>query len=132
LLNALSYIAVLSALFAIKPGPRLAPPVTGAVLRRMREGFAYAYGFVPIRAILTMVATVSVVAVPFTVLLPVLATDVLGGDARTLGLLMSATGMGALGGALYLASRRSVRGLGRVIAISAVLFGGALIAVSLS
>jgi MFS family permease len=132
LLNAVSYVAVLAALMAIRPGARAAPPVTGAMFARIREGFRYAFGFAPIRTILTMVAVVSVVAVPFTVLLPVVATDVLGGGARTLGFLMSATGLGALAGALYLASRKTVRGLGRVIAVSAVIFGGALIAVSLS
>jgi MFS family permease len=93
----------------------------------VREGFRYAYDFRPIRTILALVGVVSLVAVPFSVLLPVVATDVLGGGPRMLGLLMSAVGLGALGGALFLASRRTVVGLGRVIIISATLFGTSLI-----
>jgi MFS family permease len=132
LLNALSYAAVLAALGAMRIERRAQPAATGAVFARIREGFGYAFGFAPIRAILLMVAATSVLAVPFTVLLPVIATDVLGGGARTLGFLMSATGLGALAGALYLASRRTVRGLGRVIVLSAILFGAGLIATALS
>jgi MFS family permease len=84
------------------------------------------------RSILQLVAAVSLVGVPFTVLLPVIATRVLGGGAETLGFLMAATGLGALAGALYLASRRSVRGLSRVIMAAAFLFGAALVAAGLS
>jgi MFS family permease len=132
LLNAVSYAAVLTALSAMRIGRRSVPTATGGVFARIREGFDYAFGFAPIRAILLMVATTSVVAVPFTVLLPVIATDVLDGGARTLGFLMSATGLGALAGALYLASRHSVRGLGRVIVGAAALFGIGLIGTALS
>jgi MFS family permease len=132
LINAISYVAVLAALLAMRLPPRRQPAATGAVLRRMAEGFRYALGFDPIRAILALVAMTAIVAVPFTVLLPVVATRVLGGDARTLGFLMAATGAGALAGALYLASRRSVPGLGQVIVFAAALFGGCLVAVALS
>ena len=132
LLNALSYIAVLAALASMRLGPRDSPVATGPVFARIREGFGYAFGLQPIRDILAMVGVVSIVAVPFTVLLPVIATDVLRGGARTLGFLLSATGLGALAGALYLASRQTVRGLGRVIVVAAVLFGIGLIATALS
>jgi len=84
------------------------------------------------RAILTLVAFTSFVAVPFTVLLPILASDILGGGAEFLGFLTSAVGLGALSGALYLASRRTIRGLGKVITIAASVFGSALLAVALS
>lgn len=132
LINAISYIAVLAALLAMRlPGRRRTGSAT-PVLRHVAEGFRYAFGFAPIRAILALVALTAVVAVPFTVLLPVIATRMLGGDARTLGLLMAATGAGALAGALYLASRRSVPGLGRVIVTAALIFGGCLIGVALS
>jgi MFS family permease len=129
--NAVSYLAVLAALLAMRVAPHEAQ-LAGGALRRMREGFAYAWGFPPIRAILLLVAFTSIVAVPFTVLLPVIATRVLAGDARTLGLLMAATGAGALAGALVLAARRSVVGLGRVITAAAVMFGLALVGVALS
>jgi MFS family permease len=132
LLNAVSYAAVLAALGAMRIARRSEPAATGAVFAQIQEGFGYAFGFAPIRAILLMVAATSVIAVPFTVLLPVIATDVLDGGARTLGFLMSATGLGALAGALYLASRQSVRGLGRVIVLAAALFGAGLIATALS
>ena len=132
LVNAISYVAVLVCLFAMQLPGRQHVPATGAVFRRVIEGFRYAFGFDPIRTILALVALTSLVAVPFTVLLPVVATTVLGGDARTLGVLMAATGLGALAGALFLASRRSVRGLGRVIVYAAVIFGCSLIGVALS
>lgn len=132
LINAVSYIGVLWGLAAIRVPPRAGRVAGAPVLTHVAEGFRYAWGFEPIRHILGFVALTSLVAVPFTVLLPVVATTVLGGDARTLGLLMAATGLGALGGALFLASRSSVRGLGRVIVAAAVLFGGALIGVAFS
>ncbi|HUG98102.1 MAG TPA: MFS transporter [Gammaproteobacteria bacterium] len=126
LLNGVSYIAVIAALLALRPPPRPRERTRGAVLQRMREGFVYAYRLEPIRAVLTLVATISLLGVPFYVLLPVMATDVFGGGPRTLGLLMSASGLGALIGTLFLASRRTVVGLGRVIVAGAILFGGAL------
>lgn len=132
LLNAITYFAVLAALLAMNIKPDGITRAAGAVLSHMREGFGYAFRFHPIRAILLMVAVVSITGVPFSVLLPVVATDMLGGNARTLGMLTAATGLGALTGALFLASRASVRGLGRVIVGAALLFGASLIAVSFS
>src|SRR5690606_29041053 len=81
----------------------------------------------PIKTILALVAVVSLMGVPFSILLPVIATDVLGGGPRTLGMLMAATGFGALSGALFLASRQTVVGLGRVIIVTATLFGTSLV-----
>lgn len=132
LVNAITYLAVLAALLAMNVEPHKPTRAAGAVLSHMREGFGYAFRFHPIRAILITVALVSIAGVPFTVLLPVVATDMLGGNARTLGLLTAATGLGALAGALFLASRASVRGLGRIIVAAALLFGASLIAVSFS
>ncbi|HEX6135665.1 MAG TPA: MFS transporter [Longimicrobiales bacterium] len=132
LLNGVSYLFVLAGLFSMRLTPR--PPRVGAgpVLRRVREGFSYAYGFRPIRSILALVAVVSLVGVPFSVLLPVIATDVLGGGPQTLGVLMAAMGLGALSGALFLASRSTVVGLGRVIIAAAALFGSALMLLALA
>jgi MFS family permease len=98
----------------------------------MREGFAYAWGFHPIRALLTLLAAISLVGMPYVVLLPVFADVVLGGGPRTLGLLMSAAGSGALIGALYLAARSSVRGLSLVILIASFVFGAGLIGFAFS
>ena len=127
LLNGLSYVFVIGALLRMKIPPRRDARPSGRVLKRMREGFEYAFDFRPIRAVLGLVAVVSLLGVPFSVLLPVIATEVLGGGPRTLGLLMSATGCGALAGALYLAGRSTVLGLGRVIVWCATLFGSALV-----
>ena len=126
LLNGLSYVFVLGGLFAMRLEPRARSRGRGAVLRRVGEGFSYAYGFRPIRTILALVAVVSLMGVPFSILLPVIATDVLGGGPRTLGMLMAATGFGALTGALFLASRQTVVGLGKVIIVTATLFGTSL------
>lgn len=132
-LNALSYVAVLVALAQLdvsrQQGGATAP---GSVLRAVGEGFRYAFGFAPIRAVLSLLTLISLVGIPYAVLLPVFARDVLGGDASTLGLLSSAAGLGALLGTLYLASRSTVRGLGRVIASATVVFGAGLIAFSFS
>lgn len=132
LLNGLSYVAVLGSLVAMRLPARTRRSHQGEVLRHMADGFRYAFGFPPIRIILGLVATISLVGVPFAVLLPVVARETLGGGPETLGFLMSAIGLGALTGALFLASRHSVRGLGRVIAACAVLFGAALVAASFS
>ena len=130
-LNGLSYVAVLAALLAMRlpPLPRL--PIEHDVLRSLRDGLRYAFSSPPIRALLVLVALVSLTATPYTVLMPVMAAAVLGGGAHTLGILMAATGLGALGGALYLAVRRTVLGLGRLIVLALAVFGAALLAFAL-
>ncbi|MGQ0815679.1 MAG: MFS transporter [Gemmatimonadota bacterium] len=132
LFNALSYIAVISALLAMRTTRGAIMPAKANVFSRLHEGFSYAFNFAPIRDVLTLVAAAALFGVPFTVLMPVFAVNVLQGDARTLGLLMSATGVGALSGALFLAGRETVRGLSRVITSSAVLFGASLIGFAFS
>jgi MFS family permease len=130
-LNAASFLAVLGALAMIRlPGGR--GERAGAVLEHIRAGFAYAFGFPPIRDLLLVLAGMSLLGIPYVVLFPVFARDVLGGDATTLGLLTACSGAGALTGALYLASRDTIRGLGRMIARSAALFGVAVIAFAAS
>lgn len=132
LLNGASYLAVLASLFMMRIDPPAGRPAGGRMLGHLAEGVRYAFGFTPIRVLLTHVAVVSLFAMPFTVLLPVVAGETLRGGPETLGFLMSAIGLGALVGALYLAARPTVRGLGRVIALAAVLFGAGLVAVSIS
>jgi MFS family permease len=131
-LNALSYTAIIWALFAIGLPPRRPLQARRAILSQLGEGVRYVAGFAPLRAILTLLAVVSLVGMPYIVLLPVFATEVLGGGAETLGFLMSAAGAGALAGALHLAGRRSVRGLGRVIVRAGALFGAGLITFAFS
>lgn len=132
LLNGLSYVFVIAALLAMRlAGPRR-PPGRGDVLSGLRQGFRYAFGSAPIRAVLVLLALVSLVGMPYAVLMPVFATDVLGGGPThgpyILGFLMAASGLGAVAGALYLAGRRSVAGLDGTIARAALIFGGGLVA----
>jgi predicted MFS family arabinose efflux permease len=98
----------------------------------MRGGLAYLAASVPIRTALILLAIVSAMGMPYTVLMPVVAANVLHGGPSTLGLLMTATGVGALAGTVYLASRESVLGLGRVIVFATLLFGASLVVFSTS
>lgn len=132
LLDGVSYVAVIGSLLAMRIAYRPRARVGTRVVHDLSEGVAYAFRFSPIRAALMLLALVSLMGVPYTVLMPIMASDVLGGGPHTYGFLMGATGVGALGGALYLASRRSVVGLGRVIAAAAAVFGVGLIAFSFS
>ncbi len=132
LLNSISYIAVILALAAMKIPRRHIEKSSGGVFTGFAEGARYAFGFLPIRNILLLLALVSVMGLPYSVLMPIFARDILGGGPHTLGFLMSATGVGALSGALLLASRKSVRGLGKWISNATITFGLGLIAFSFS
>ena len=132
LLNAMSYVAVLAALVAMRLPPRAPAKPPQHVLHELREGVRYAFGFLPIREILLLLTVVNLAAMSLTVLLPVFTTTVLHGGPDTLGLLTAAMGFGALIGALRLAFRKSVLGLGRQIAWAGILFGLSLIAFSFS
>lgn len=133
LLNSASYLAVLLALMAMRltPAPRDGKP-RRHVLHELKEGFSYAFGFAPIRSILLLVALMSLTGMPYTVLIPVFAKDLLHGGAHTFGFLMTAAGCGALVGTVYLASRSTVLGLGRVIVLSCVLFSAGVAVFALS
>ncbi len=132
LINAASYLAVISALLAMRMKPRPRQRTHKRILHNLREGFGYAYRFPPIRSILMLMTLVSVAGMPYNVLMPIFARDVLGGDSRTLGYLMAAIGVGALSAAAYLASRSTVRGLGRVISMAPAILGAGLIAFAIS
>jgi MFS family permease len=132
LLNGLSYMAVIAGLLLMRVQPNAPVGRQTAVLENLREGFHYAFGFPPIRSLLLLLALVSLSGASYTQLLPIFAEQVLHGDARTQGFLVSATAVGAVAGALYLAGRRSVLGLGRVIAWAPAVFGVGLIALGLS
>ncbi|MDB5355066.1 MAG: hypothetical protein JWN24_1519 [Phycisphaerales bacterium] len=134
-IDGVTYIAVIAALLMIRVPPRPARVDGRSVLHDLHEGLRYVFGSAPIRAMLLLMAILSLTGMPaFSILMPVFAEH-FGGKAHSaqdLGLLMGASGFGALIGAIYLASRRTVVGLGRVIAIASFLFGGALIAFSFS
>jgi len=130
-IDGLSYIAVIVGLLRMRIVQQEAVPLArGGALRQFREGFIYAFGFRPIRSIIILLALVSLVGVPYSVLMPVFAATVFHGGPYTLGILMTSSGCGALLGALWLAQRRSVIGLGRVIPLASGLFGAGLITFS--
>jgi MFS family permease len=129
LIDGVSYIAVIIALLRMQIPAAATPTRLGAsAIGQFVEGWRYAFGFRPIRSIILLLALVSLVGVPYSVLMPVFATDVFHGGPHTLGFLMTASGCGALAGALWLAARRSVVGLGRVIVVASGAFGAGLIA----
>jgi MFS family permease len=108
------------------------PALHLGVVEHLMEGWRYVFGFRPIRSLMLQLAWLCLVAMPFAVLMPVFADEVLGGGPRTLGFLMTSSGVGALSGALWLASRKSVVGLGRVILLNTMLFGIGLMGFSQS
>src|SRR5947209_5258619 len=133
MIDAISYVAVIASLLLMKITTRVTERIREAkMLRQLNEGWKYASRFAPIRNILLLLALVSLVGMPYTVLMPVFANDILKGGPSTLGLLMAASGVGALAGALLLAARRSVLGLGKFIPLTAAAFGAGLIAFSFS
>ena len=131
-IDGISYLAVIAALLRMNVKPRPAPASERKIWHEMKEGFRYSFRSVPIRAILFLLGIVSIFGSPFNVLMPAFASRILKGDAGTYGLLLAVSGAGALLGALYLASRSTVIGLGRVIAISSGLFAVSIIGFALS
>ena len=123
LLNAISYLAVIGSLLAIRIAAKTIDPNKPPMWTQLKEGFTYAYQFMPIRTLLMLVWLVSLVGGGFQTMMPVFARDIFHGGPRTLGLLMGATGLGALSGAIFLANRQNARGLGKIIALMAGLFG---------
>ena len=128
LIDGVSYVAVIASLLAMRVTAAERRGVKGPMLEELREGFRYVSRFAPARTALLLLALVSGMSMPYTVLMPIIATNVLHGGPHTLGFLMTASGSGAVVGALYLASRRSVIGLGRVMATATATFGVGLIA----
>ena len=132
LVDGISYMAVIASLLMMRlnaPDPRRAADST---LNELKAGWTYVTEFLPIRTILLLFALVSLMGMPYVVLMPVFARTVLHGGPHTLGFLMGATGLGALVAALRLAARRSVVGLVRMIPIAAAVFGAGLIGFGLS
>jgi MFS family permease len=132
LIDGISYLAVIASLLAMRI--TVAPIIksTGSMLVQLKEGWTYVTGFAPIRTVLLLFAIVSFMGVPYTVLMPVFATKILHGGPHALGFLLGATGVGSVTAAISLATRKSVRGLYKVIPMVAALFGAALIAFSFS
>jgi len=100
--------------------------------QKFKEGFTYTFGFIPIRYIILLLALVSLMGMPYTVLMPVFAKSILHGGSHTFGFMMGATGIGALMGALYMAARKNAAGLEKFIPWFAAIFGLGLILFSFS
>jgi len=131
MIDAISYVAVIVSLLVMTITPRMLSATNDANLfQQLREGWNYAVRFAPIRNVLLLLALVSLVGMPYTVLMPVFANQILHGGPSTLGLLMAASGVGALIGAMFLAARKNVLGLGKFIPLMAAAFGAGLIVFS--
>jgi MFS family permease len=131
-LNAVSFIPVILSLAAM----RISPPKLTApgrhIFVELKEGLGYSFRFAPIKWILILLSMISLMGVPYQVLMPVFARDIFHGGPNTLGFLMGMSGLGALVGAIFLAARKSVIGLVRIIAWTAVLFGATIVIFSFS
>jgi len=132
LINGISFLAVIWSLALMKVLPRQPRHKDTRILDGAREGFTYAFGFAPIRFILSLLGVTSLVGMSYVVLMPVFARDILKGGAQTLGFLVASAGVGALIATVYLASRKTVLGLGRLIPISASTFAAGIMLFSLS
>jgi MFS family permease len=132
LIDGISYIAVIASLLMMRVEAPVATRVAASALSEMKAGWTYVWESLPIRTILLLFALISFMGMPFVVLMPIFAAKVLHGGPHTLGFLMGAMGVGALVSALSLAARKSVRGLVRMIPISAAVFGLGLIGFGLS
>jgi MFS family permease len=130
LLNGLSYLALLAAVRAMRLPPRPTASHRTPLLAEAHAGVRYAWSCTPVRAMLVLLTVANLLGMPYQVLLPVFATDVLHGDAHTLARLTAASGVGAILGALALASRDRVGGVGRVLVLSTSLFGLGLVGLS--
>ncbi len=131
-IDGVSYIAVIISLLLMRIVRQAPARVESNVMQQFQEGWRYVANSIPIRSILLLLALISLAGMPYTVLMPVIATQILHGGPNTLGMLMAATGLGALAGALTLAMRRTVLGLGKRIVICSGLFGAGLIGFGLS
>ncbi len=125
--NGVSFIAVIIGLLLMRIEQPAILDGAGSPIEKVLEGFRFVRRTKPIWALLLLVGLVSLVGMPYAVLMPIFADKILHGGARGLGLLMGATGVGALLGALTLAARAGLRGLGRWVALSAAGFGASLI-----
>jgi MFS family permease len=132
MIDAISYVAVIISLLMMRVNRDTGVRQRGSMLEELRDGFHFVARFRPVRSALILLAIVSSMGMPYTVLMPMIAAKTLHGGAHTLGFLMTASGLGAVAGALYLAGRRSVLGLGRVMILATTTFGLGLIAFGFS
>ena len=132
LINGLSFLAVIASLLAMKLTAHKIKKDHPRIMKELKEGFAYTFGFPPIKFIILLLAVISLMGTSYAVLMPVFAKDILKGGPGTLGLLMTGGGIGALAATLYLASRKSIVGLSSLIPVSSGIFSAGIILFSFS
>ena len=130
--NGISYIAVIAGLLMMRLTHKVSLEQRGSPLENIVEGYRFARHTIPVRSLLLLIGLISIGTTPYTVLMPIFAGRILHGDARTLGILMGATGVGALLGALTIASKTTVQGLGRFVWVASLGLGTSLILFSIS
>jgi len=131
-LNGVSFLAVIGALLAMRISSATSRPATGSAFRNFMQGFHYAMKDMPMRSSLLLLSVLSLLGLQYSVFMPIFARDILGGGARSLGLLMSAAGVGAVFGALHFAARSNYSGLARFIAATSFTVSVGLIVFSQS
>ncbi len=132
LFNAASFVFVILSLLMMRLPTEEKSKAHRSILGELGEGIRYTFGFAPIRCVILLLFLASLTGMPYVVLMPVFAKEILLGSANTYGLLMGASGIGALGGAFFLATRKNALGLEKVIPVAAAVFGLGLILLSLS
>jgi MFS family permease len=130
--NAVSYVAVIAGLLQMKRAENATTNQSPSRVRDLLEGFGYVRRTRPVRAVLLLLGLISLAGMPYSVLMPIFADQILHGGARGLGILMGFTGAGAVAGALSLAARSGTRGLGRLIGYCCAGFGASLFLFSIS
>jgi MFS family permease len=130
--NAISYVFVIASLLMMKVPKHEKVNKNKQIIKDMKVGFNYTFGFSPLKYVILLLGLMSIMTMPYQVLMPVFVKEVLHGDAHTFGYLMAAVGVGALMGGIFLASRESILKLGRIVPFAAALSGAGLIAFSLS
>jgi MFS family permease len=130
--NAISYLFVIISLLMMRLRIKEIKATGTRILYELKEGLNYTFGFAPIKHIIILLSVSSLMGMSYSVLMPVFAKEILHGGSHTYGFLMGAAGFGALLGALFLASKKTVLKLGRIVPASALLFGFGLIILSFS
>ena len=130
--NGVSYIAVIAGLTMMRITHQTALQQHGSPMENLVEGLRFARQTAPVRSLLLLIGLISIGATPYTILMPIFAGRILHGDARVLGILMGATGVGALIGALTIASKKTVQGLGRFVWTSSIGLGASLVLFAIS
>jgi MFS family permease len=132
LLDGISYLAVIIAFVMMKINPTQIAVSTTSTIQKLQEGFNYAFGNLAIRSMLLLLSVLGFVGLPYVILTPIFAADILQGGSETLGLLMAASALGALIASVYLSSKTHILGLEKAIALAPTLLGTGLIILALS